>query len=313
MRNTCRLLLVLVLAAILPGTASASMLGMAGSYNGFIFNDFTSYFSDTEGRLAAGGDVNLMSYGVGNKLPAGSSGDVLTVGGDLRAVGGQVYHGNARVGGHAYTAGFNVVGEQRNGAGMDIDFDAEETYLKALSASLADLPGNGNTTYTRWRAFELAGDSSDLVVFNLKGADLARASGFNVTGIGEDTTVIFNVSGRVGHMGGMQMFLNGLSNEILSYSDKFLFNFYEAKMLDISFFKAAGSILAPYADVTGQWGAVHGTLVASSYFGTTELEYNPFTGEIPEDPGTSVPEPGTLVLLGLGLAGLGITLKRRRA
>ena len=40
-------------------SASALDLGTAGDYNAFIFGNFTSQNSDTEGRLAAGGNVSL--------------------------------------------------------------------------------------------------------------------------------------------------------------------------------------------------------------------------------------------------------------
>lgn len=105
MKRRIRPLLSLVLAGILTvgsglsslgagvaGASSSSTLGIAGVYNVFILGDITTV-SDTEGRFAAGGNVNLTNYSVGDRLTAAevSLTDTLVVGGNLTFNGGTVY------------------------------------------------------------------------------------------------------------------------------------------------------------------------------------------------------------------------------
>jgi hypothetical protein len=61
---------ILALTICLAGTfAQAISLGTAGDYNVFVFGDYSGSNSDVQGCLAAGGNVSLESYGVGDKLP----------------------------------------------------------------------------------------------------------------------------------------------------------------------------------------------------------------------------------------------------
>lgn len=105
MKRRIKPLLSLVLAGILTvgsglsslgagvaGASSSSTLGIAAVYNVFILGDITTV-SDTEGRFAAGGNVNLTNYSVGDRLNAAevSLTDTLVVGGNLTFNGGTVY------------------------------------------------------------------------------------------------------------------------------------------------------------------------------------------------------------------------------
>src|SRR6185295_12199182 len=56
-------------------------LGTAGGFNLFVLGNLTQSGSDTEGRMAVGGNATLASYSVGARLTGAS--DVLVVGGNL--------------------------------------------------------------------------------------------------------------------------------------------------------------------------------------------------------------------------------------
>ena len=96
----------LVVLTSLSAMASPLSLGVAGDYNTFIFNNFTAT-SDTQGRLAVGGNMNVSGYSVGDQLPA-NSGDVLVVGGDLTYSSGRVYNGDVVVGGSYTGPGYDL-------------------------------------------------------------------------------------------------------------------------------------------------------------------------------------------------------------
>ena len=302
-------LAIIVLAAGAP--AYALNLGTAGSYNAFIFGDFTSESSDTNGRLAAGGNVALQNYGVGTNLPTDTSGttNTLVVGGDLTYTNGEVKNGNTVVGGTANLSGVNVAnGTLTQNATVSIDFAAEKLYLTDLSNQLAAMTTTGTVQYETWGGINFTGDGvSDVQVFNLDGSLLSAANSFsflnNIVNAPENATMIFNVSGISASMQNFSMsaFLNALG---LSY-DNVMFNFFEAELLTLSGIGIEGSILAPLADVVANNGYINGTVMAQSWNGTMELHNVPFESTTP------VPVPGTLILLFSGLMGL-TGLKRKK-
>lgn len=286
-------------ALMLSVPASAGILGTAGDYNSFIFNDFTGS-SDTEGRLAVGGNATLRNYSVGDKLAYDANAEVLVVGGDLTADYGRVY-GKALVGGsasvvqsHGYADGGIV-----EGASLPIDFSAEQAYLTALSLQLAELDANGAIN-SQWGGLYLSGDgASDLQVFNLDGNTLLNAHTFALSNVAADATLIFNVSGDIAGLTNMSL------ESLLPSRNKVLFNFYEASSLTLSGIAVEGSILAPLAHIANPQGVINGTVIASSWDGPMQQNHQPFTGELPL---FEVPAPATALLLGFAL----LALARRR-
>ena len=65
-----------------------------------------------------------------------------------------------------------------------------------------------------------------------------------------------------------------------------------------------GSILAPYANVTGTSGQMNGTLIANSFTGNLQFNHNPYSGASFGVSTASTPEPGTMLLLASALGGL---------
>lgn len=303
MKKSSKFLIAGFLAGIFfttPFQAAALGLGMAENFNTFIFGNFVGS-SDTEGRLAVGGDATLLNYSVGDKLAPDAYQDTLIVGGDLTANYGRVYYGNALVGGTAsiqQTSGYadNAVIE---GATIPIDFAAEAAYLKSKAVDLAKLDANGSVK-SEWGALSLSGDGqSNVQVFNLEGKALLNANGFDLSNIADDATVIFNVSGDIAGLTNMSL------NALLPYRDKVLFNFYEASSLTLSGISVEGSVLAPFAEVENPQGVIQGTIVAASWDGAMQQNHVTFTGDLP-DSGVSVPVPesSTLLLLAAGMFAL---------
>ncbi|MFB2938698.1 choice-of-anchor A family protein [Aerosakkonemataceae cyanobacterium BLCC-F154] len=291
--------------------ATAASLGVASDYNVFTLGDYNQVSTDVEGKLAVGGNATFTGgFGVGSRLSSGS-GNVLVTGGNLTLNNGQVSNGNTVYGGTANVSGVGFP----NGTlsqGNPIDFNAAGTYLKDLSSYLADLTPTGNTTVHSWGGINLFGNSSSLNIFNLSGADLSKTNYFELNA-NNSSTVVVNVSGQ-------EVSMKNFGFNLMSTNrQKVLYNFYEATSLDISGIGIEGSILAPLANVKFNNGQINGNLIAGSLVGTGESHNYLFNGTLPDMPAKedisnipekSVPEPSTLV--GLGLVGTLLGMSRRQ-
>jgi hypothetical protein len=93
-----------------------------------------------------------------------------------------------------------------------------------------------------------------------------------------------------------------------------LFNFSEAKSLDLNSISIMGSVLAPNADVKFNNGHINGNLIAGSLSGNGQSNLHLFKGEHPESLETeteSVPEPGTVAGIILSLAAFGVSRRKK--
>ncbi|MBD2777969.1 choice-of-anchor A family protein [Iningainema tapete] len=291
--------------------ANASTLGAASDFNAFVLGNMNQT-SDTEGRLAVGGNATLTNYGVGDRLSdSNGTRDDLIVGGILTYNGGQVFNGNV-----VYGTGTAPKVSTPNGTikqGKPIDFAAAGQELKALSAYLATLTPNNTTTVHNWGGVELKGTKSDLNIFNI-GASVF-APGNNVNNFSIDgsmsSTILVNVAGK-----DISMKNFGFSNNLQAgLRQKVLFNFYEATNIDLQNIGFQGSILAPLANLKTTYGDVNGNVIVASSQGSGEYHNYLFKGTLPKPtninpPKKKVPEPSSLV--GLGTLAAGIVVSRRK-
>jgi choice-of-anchor A domain-containing protein len=258
-----------------------SSLGVAGDFNVFVFDRITQTHSDTQGRVAAGGDASFLHYGLGSGL-ANSAGerDDLVVGGHLTFHHGQVHHGNVVHGGTGVLANFGLPnGTARQG--RPVNFDAARTELSGLSAAWGALAPNG-TTADHWGTLNLTGHDASLNVFTIPAEQLGRAVGFNVSAPA-GSTVLVNVSGTAGRMQNFGMNVLGTDRQHV------LFNFTAATTLTLGAISVQGSVLAPFADVSFDNGNLEGTLIARSMTGTGEFHHFPPQVELPSSPTNDPP------------------------
>jgi len=314
------------LVSIFSFQPTAQAATLAQGYNAFIFGDFTTQSSDVEGRLAVGGNMNVTSYSVGDKI-TDKGGTTLVVGGNLTWGDGQVYHGNALVGG-TYTGPNNLIegySVYSNYSPLPVDFDKEKETLLELSEQLANLAANGSVSKL-YSTVDLVGNlNPEFQVFDVDGSLLlSNYSGIKLdtSSIHEDATVIVNISGTD------LDFMNGLDG-FTSIRERVIFNFYEATTLNIGSIAVQGTVLAPYATIEHNWGVIWGQVIAENYYSSVQVNHIAFNGKLPPPPDKPElppllpppeepehinpnPEPASAAFLMLGAAAAAVACRRRR-
>lgn len=159
---------------------------------------------------------------------------------------------------------------------------------------------------------------SGMNVIDLTGEELGSLSSFDAAGA---TMLILNISGSFGQKGNFRA-LGGIG------ADSVLFNFYDGGNISLSGNASlGGTILAPDSSVTMSGNTViSGSIYASSFSGSgnarvdgvtfadlvTAADSGHFDDPVKSSgPDASVPEPGNLALMLLGIALVGIGRQRR--
>ncbi len=242
-------------------------LGPAKDFNLFVIEDINQPSSDTQGRLAVGGNAYLANYSVGDQLPP-NSGDVLIVGGTLTYISGAVYNGNV-VYGVSTNLPQNSVSITGGTLRQDnpIDFAAAKAYLENLSTTLGGFTANG-TVAMQWGGLNLTGTDPYLNVFAVNGSDLSNANNVSINAP-NGSVVLVNISGtNVSWSGGLSV--NGTAKENV------LFNFYQATNLTLQGIDVTGSILAPFAALHFPSGVVNGQVIVKSMAGSGQFNAGQF-------------------------------------
>ncbi|HEY4311311.1 MAG TPA: choice-of-anchor A family protein [Pirellulales bacterium] len=335
---------VLLCAAlgVMPAFAGPVALGPAGDFNIFVFGDDTQGNSDTEGRVAVGGNAFFSASGWTIGTQASGSTTNLIVGGSLSNQFNTV-RGNVLVNGNVSWTGptiqgslavngnasFGNSGGQINGpvdvfgtysapnyfpsnqnpatvTPLPFNFASVKTQLQNESNYLASLTPNG-TTAINFQAVSLtATGPQGLYVFDVTGAQLAAAANHGLSiSAPSGSTVVVNVDGTADSFQSMGISLAGVDNQHV------LYNFSQATSLTVNQIGIEGTILAPNAAVNFAGGQINGSLIAQSVTGQGESHLHLFVGNLPVNP---IPEPSTFVLAACGLAAFaGIKAYRRRA
>jgi choice-of-anchor A domain-containing protein len=291
---------------LIPGMAKAVPLGIASDYNEFIFQNIDQSGTESNGRVAAGGDLSYVDMGVATQVAGSYPLGDLSVGGDLTWTRGSVgtldKSDSSYQGGSIFVGGVATLVDVGYGSleyGTPIDFASAQTYLSNSSLYWAGLAATGTTGITigneNNNLITLTGTNPTLNVFSLAGDDLMKASNFDIN-VPSGSTVLVNIDGTGG---GMQKL--GFGPDAVNDPSYILYNFYEATSLTFGNIAILGSVLAPWANIDFSDGHIEGQLIALSLFGTAEAWNELFRGDLPA---AAVPEPSTLLLLGTGITGL---------
>jgi len=137
---------------------------------------------------------------------------------------------------------------------------------------------------------------------NITGINIVNANGVTPTG------VVINVNGDNLNFNGGSFNLGTLGTK------QVLFNFTNATSLNLSSLAFEGALLAPLATVNFNNGHIDGALIANNFIGNGELHEVGFGDPLPAYTASGgsapTPEPGSLLIFGVGLVGVAI-LRRR--
>ncbi|MHC5724534.1 MAG: choice-of-anchor A family protein [Nostoc sp.] len=303
--------IVVTLALGFSARANAVELGAASDYNVFVLGDISQQYTDIEGKLAAGGNMNFIG-GLGSKL-SNNSGNVVVAGKNLTLSNGQVNHGNAVYGGSANVSSNEGFPQGTLSKSNPIDFNEAGKELRGLSQYLATLTPTGKTTVQSWGGINLSGSGTALNVFNLAGSSVSKTNNFQISG-DANSTIVVNISGKDVSLQNFGFDIQGTDKQ------KVIYNFYEATNITASGISILGSILAPLANFNFNNGQVNGNVVVASLTGNGESHNYLFNGDLPDLPTkyytkpptpTQVPEPANLPGLGLMAVVFGLFRHKR--
>jgi type VI secretion system secreted protein VgrG len=288
---------------------ASNALFAATPYNVFMLNTFSSSGADTQGGLAAGGNLSINGYSVASGLTSAQAAamfpfaDTLIAGGLLTASSGLLNAGNADGATTNVSGSFNLNGGTLTTGGPQvIDFSMATTQLDNLSTSLAGIattPGDscvllfGTTTCTA--------SANNLNIIDVGSAAVFSGNSINLIATGSNVTLVINVPGTSDSLGGagFTSFGNGVT---------VLFNYYQASSLALGASSFTSSVLAPFANVSAAGGSFNGTLVGDNFNGQIEFHNSDqFAGDL-----TSAPEPTSAALAVVGLASIVAFMRKRR-
>ena len=263
--------------------------GTVGKYNVFILENMEMSNTYAEGRVAVGGNVNLINYGVGSgigPLQLYGKDSSLVIGGDVNVIGGSNSSGNTVRNVESTVISYTM--SNPKGAFITdspIYFAAKEAYLKGASIFWGRLSTNG-TCNLNFGCLTLKGGDPSLNIFQIEanniaeaGLELKQLNSINIdTPLG--STILINVTGIDISFGKCQILRNGIP-ATRTDARTILWNFPEASNWTNSTTAIYGSVLAPLACAKTIYSEINGNIIFKSFSGNAESHNELFAGTLP--------------------------------
>jgi choice-of-anchor A domain-containing protein len=242
-------------------------LGDAQDWNVFVLGNYR-WGWDVQGRVAAGGNVTMEYFSLGQSDPGGIA---LVVGDWTGLTSGTVYGDVVWNNGRRIADDVTFAGGGTEYHGSPIDFVAAQTHLEDLASDLSDLPANGTTSVSAWGEVRMTGTNPAMNIFEVDGADLADAVYIDIDAPA-GSFVVINVAGGVG-FDNLYINLSGVDEQHL------LWNFHDATWLDFEAIGLRGTFLAPSAHTCFDNGNFDGQIISYHLYGDAEGHHFPFAGD----------------------------------
>ncbi|MDC0714355.1 choice-of-anchor A family protein [Stigmatella sp. ncwal1] len=224
---------------------------------------------DVTGKVAAGGNITLASFSIGEALPDNDVAQTLVAGGNLTLTRGSVW-GQAFYGGQYSGDGTVTYHRGTVSRGTPINFAARFAALRSLSSQLASLSPTNVATRTPggFVVLGLKGTNTRMNVFEVNASDFAGINQLSINAPA-GSMVVINIRGASATLSNLGIVMGGGINQ-----KGILYNFVDATTLQASSIGLWGTVLAPYARVTFNNGAWDGGIYAVSMTGTAEGHLN---------------------------------------
>lgn len=271
------------LSELFEGMGPLSPLGLPSDLSLYALNDVQNAGFMFEGRVVAGGNITLYSFGVGNKLGANLSSTYSIVAGNELKLGDGTFFGKAAYGTRLTTPDYHrpkIMHEP------NLNADDLNDHLLSLSEKLSRLTATAEPEVTNnGGTLTLKGKESSLHVFHVTAEMLSKLNNTMISAPA-GSTVIVNVDGDVASLSG-RLSLTGVD------SNHVLYNFYNASSVSTTGIIIYGSILAPKANYDLKGGVVGSVIVRNmAPGGGFSIQTSPFQGDVdvtPTEP--ALPEP----------------------
>ena len=247
------------------GTAGTSSQRFLYDFQVFVTGN-ASGTPHTAGAVAAGGNVSFTNASVNTdaRFPYAviANGNVSMTTGSI--LGKVSYGGTVSLPGSVYVAGAKTREKL-------IDFTALAPRISGLGGGLAARTATAPAIVGSDKSIRCAGTRTDLNVFSVAAKDLGQATSV-VLSAPAGAAMLINVQGSSATLANFGLSLSGIG------ADRLVWNFLDAKTLNVNSVGLSGTLLAPRAAVTFNNGSLAGQLIAASVAGNGTFNTVTFAG-----------------------------------
>ncbi len=255
----------------------------ANEFNIFILNNYSAEFTDSQGKVAVGGNILLNDYSVASHLPKEDS-PYLIVGGKIDIESGS-NNGTTIISNSKNVIHYTMT--NYNGSVIPptedkpIDFSSVSSYLKCYSNFLGKYSTNSSYNLNSGGQLTITGKDSDMNIVTLPSNILSTANEIILL-FPQNSTLIINVTGDFIHLPSAATIVDNNNPPTADEIEHILWNFPDATKFTASGVQIDGTVLAPNANSYLDNGNLQGTIISYNLTGGMEFHNYPFKGNLPQ-------------------------------